>query len=75
MVKVRIDEILEKLGKSRYWLAKKTGLTELTISRLVKRRTSGIDFETLDKICGALECEPGDVFDYSSRDKGKKVAK
>jgi putative transcriptional regulator len=68
---VRIDELLKKRGKSRYWLAKITELTPLTISKLAKGKTSGIEFATLEVICRALECQPNDVLQLSE-EKGKK---
>lgn len=61
MVTVRLDEILEKRGKSRYWLAKQTGLTPLTVAKLAKGVRNGIEFATLDAICQALNCQPNDL--------------
>lgn len=63
MVRVRIDEILKRRGKSRYWLAKVTELTPLTISKLAKGKTSGIEFSTLEVICHALDCKASDLLD------------
>lgn len=71
VVKVRIAELLEKRGKSQYWLAKETGLTPLTISKLVKGKTSGIEFATLEMICQALNCQPNDILQVET-EKAKK---
>lgn len=72
MIVVRLEELLRKRGKSRYWLAKETGLTPLTISRLFKGKTNGIDFTTLNAICEALSCQPSDVISYVEDEKSKK---
>ena len=64
MIEVRIAEMLEKRGKSRYWLAKQAGLSQPTISKLFKQETKGIDFATLERICEVLACETGDVIVY-----------
>jgi putative transcriptional regulator len=64
VIEVRLEELLRKRGKSRYWLAKETNLTPLTISRLFKGKTNGIDFNTLNSICAALRCQPSDVIAY-----------
>lgn len=72
MIRVRIAEFLTTSGKSRYWLAKETGLTPLTISKLVKGETNGIEFATLSAICEALSCQPGDLLINVSSSKKKK---
>jgi putative transcriptional regulator len=61
MVEVRIDKLLEERGRTFYWLAKETGISHTTLWRLKKGRAQGINFGTLESICRALECQPGDV--------------
>lgn len=61
MIEIRVDELLEKRGRSFYWLAKETGISHTTLWRLKKGRALGINFVTLEKICSALDCQPGDV--------------
>ena len=73
MIEIRIDELLEKLGRSFYWLAKETGISHTTLWRLKKGRARGINFETLEKICSALECQPGDVMGLAGGKKKKKA--
>ena len=72
VIEVRVDEILEEHGRSFYWLAKETGVSHTTLWRLKKGKALGINFETLEKICRGLECEPGDVLRLG--DRGKKKA-
>ncbi len=43
-----------------------TGLSYNTISNLYYDKTKGVDFETLDKICWALECNTQELFQYYS---------
>ncbi len=61
MVKIRVDELLAKHGRTFYWLAKETGISHTTLWRLKKGKALGINFETLEKMCQALKCQPGDV--------------
>ena len=61
IIKVQIDELLEKRGRSFYWLSKQTGISHTTLWRLKKDKALGINFITLEKICQTLECEPGDI--------------
>jgi putative transcriptional regulator len=52
---------LAKEKRTFYWLAKETGVSHTTLWRLKKGKAVGINFETLEKICRALKCQPGDV--------------
>lgn len=69
MIEIRVDELLEERGRSFYWLAKETGISHTTLWRLKKGRARGINFETLEKICAALACQPGDVMRLASGTK------
>ena len=61
MIEVRVDGQLKEQGRSFYWLAKETGISHTTLWRLKKGKALGINFVTLEKICLALNCQPGDV--------------
>jgi putative transcriptional regulator len=61
MIVPRLDKVLAKEKRTFYWLAKETGVSHTTLWRLKKGKAVGINFETLEKICRALRCQPGDV--------------
>jgi putative transcriptional regulator len=61
VIEVRIDGRLEEQGRSFYWLAKETGISHTTLWRLKKGKALGINFATLEKMCLALDCQPGDL--------------
>ena len=61
MIEIRVDELLAARGRTFYWLAKETGISHTTLWRLKKGKALGINFATLERICGLLECQPGDV--------------
>ena len=61
MIEIRVDQLLAEHGRTFYWLAKETGISHTTLWRLKKRKALGINFETLEKMCQALKCQPGDV--------------
>ena len=73
MITVRVDELLRDYGRTFYWLAKETGISHTTLWRLKKGKALGINFDTLEKICSTLECQPGDVL--TMVDEKKKSAK
>ncbi len=82
MLQLNIEKLLEKKGKTKYWLWKKTNLTYTNFDNLVKNRTKSIRYENLEKICAALECSPSDLFiriddeeDEKPKNKKKKGKK
>ncbi len=72
MIEIQIDELLKNRGRTFYWLAKETGISHTTLWRLKKGKALGINFETLEKMCETLKCQPGDVLSYTN---GKKFTK
>ena len=71
MIRVQIDRLLKARGRTFYWLAKETGVSHTTLWRLKKDKAQGITFNTLEKICEALKCQPGDVL-KTVRDRNSK---
>jgi putative transcriptional regulator len=74
MIQIRVDQLLAEHGRTFYWLAKETGISHTTLWRLKKGKALGINFETLEKMCEALKCQPGDVLALSNRKSAKKLA-
>ena len=68
MIVTKLDKVLAKEKRTFYWLAKETGISHTTLWRLKKGKAVGINFETLEKICRALKCQPGDVL-FLTKDK------
>jgi DNA-binding Xre family transcriptional regulator len=46
-------------------LAEKVGITNVNLSNIKTGKVSAIRFSTLDAICKALDCQPGDILEYS----------
>ena len=67
-MKVILKETLEKQGKSQYWLAKETGISQSTLSNLCANKTSKIDFLVLQKIRNALDCDVTDIISVKESD-------
>lgn len=72
IITVRIDELLKEKGRSFYWLSKQTRISHTTLWRLKKGKALGINFVTLEKVCEALECEPGDVLKLDPEKRPEK---
>ena len=64
MIVVQLDVMLAKRKMRSKELAELVGITEQNISLLKSGKVKGIRFETLEKICEALNCQPGDILEY-----------
>ncbi|RCW27135.1 Xre family transcriptional regulator [Ciceribacter lividus] len=61
---VNLDVILAKRKMRSKELAEIVGITEQNISLLKSGKVKGVRFDTLERICQALECQPGDILEY-----------
>ena len=66
---INIDVMLAKRKMSVTELSEKVGITMANISILKNGKAKAIRFTTLDKICEVLECQPGDILEYTKDDK------
>lgn len=73
MIYVNIQNILKTKKKSKYWFIKNMGGSYQSLSNLMNNETVSIRFDTLEKICEVLECEPGEVIVRKKYLKRKKV--
>lgn len=71
MIIVKLDEILSEKKMSVTELAEKVGITIANISILKNNKARAIRFTTLDAICKALDCQPGDILEYIDEDELK----
>ena len=65
MIRLTIDQYLDKRGMTRYELAKRTDIKFQTIDRYYKNRVVRYDNYILDRICQALGCEISDIIEYT----------
>lgn len=61
---INIDVMLAKRKMSVTELADRVGITMANISILKNGKAKAIRFSTLEEICKALECQPGDILEY-----------
>lgn len=64
MIEVTLDFMMLKRKMSSKELAQKIGITPANLSILKTGKAKGIRFETLEKICQVLDCQPGDLLKY-----------
>jgi putative transcriptional regulator len=61
---VNLDVMLAKRKMRSNELAERIGITAQNLSILKAGRAKAVRFETLEKICSALECQPGDLLEF-----------
>ncbi len=61
---IRLDRIMADRKMSLNELAEKVGMTNVNLSNLKTGKMKGIRFETMNAICEALNCQPGDLFEH-----------
>lgn len=61
---VNVDVMMAKRKMSSQELAEKIGITPANLSILKTGKAKAIRFSTLEAICKALDCQPGDVLEY-----------
>lgn len=63
---VNLDVMLARRKMRSKELAEQIGITEQNVSLLKSGKVRGVRFETLEKICQALDCQPGDILEYQA---------
>lgn len=61
---VELDVMLARRKMRSKELAERIGITEQNVSLLKSGKVKGVRFDTLEKICEALDCQPGDILIY-----------
>ena len=65
---LRLDRMMADRKMSLNQLSELVGVTNVNLSRLKTGKVSAIRFTTLNAICAALECQPGDILEYQPDD-------
>ena len=62
MIKLDVLRILEKQGKTKYWLYKQLGMSYQNFSKMLNNQTKSIRYENIETMCLLLNCTPNDLF-------------
>ena len=68
---VNLDVMLAKRKMSLGQLSQEVGVTMANLSILKNNHAKAVRFTTLEAICKALDCQPGDILEYVPEDSGK----
>ena len=62
MVRLRVLELLQEQGRTKYWLYKQLGMSYQNFSKMVNNETQSIKLERIETLCQLLNCAPNDLF-------------
>ena len=69
MITVNLDVMMAKRKMSLNALSEKVGITLANLSILKNNKARAVRFSTLNEICRALDCQPGDILEYVEQDE------
>lgn len=61
---IRLDRVMADRKISLNELSQKVGITTANLSNLKNEKVSAVKLSTMESICRALDCQPGDLFEY-----------
>ena len=64
MIKLRVLELLEKNGKTKYWLYKQLGMSYQNFSKMINNETKSIRYENIEAMCLLFNCTPNELFEF-----------
>ncbi|MDP3580448.1 MAG: helix-turn-helix transcriptional regulator [Ignavibacteria bacterium] len=64
MIRINLDVMMARRKMSLTELAEKVGITMANLSVLKTEKARAVRFSTLEAICKALDCQPGDILEY-----------
>jgi len=67
---VKLDDVLHDRRMTLTELSGKVGITLANLSILKTGKARGVRFATLEAICAALDCQPGDLLQFSGEERG-----
>ena len=66
MIRINLDVVLARRKMSLTELSEQVGITMANLSVLKTGKAKAVRFTTLDALCRALDCQPGDILEYVS---------
>lgn len=62
MINMNVQQLLDDKNRTRYWLVKQMQTTYKTVNKICDNTLTGLQLETIEKLCQILECTPNDLF-------------
>ena len=61
MMKLNVLSLLQRQGKTKYWLYKQLGMSYQNFNKMVNNETKSIQYENIETMCLLLNCTPSDL--------------
>ena len=65
MIKLNVLNLLDKNGKTKYWLYKQLGMSYQNFSKMVNNQTKSIRYDNIETLCLLFNCTPNDLFEIT----------
>ena len=65
MIQLDVLNLLEKRGRTKYWLNKQLGMSYQNFNNMVNNKTKSITYEHSEVLCQVLDCSPNDLFRFT----------
>jgi len=69
MIKLNVLPLLEKNGKTKYWLYKQMGMSYQNFNKMICNETKSIQYENIETLCLLLHCTPNELFIFEEDEK------
>ena len=64
---MNVQKLLDEKHRTRYWLVKEMQTTYKTVNKICDNTLTGLQLETIEKLCEILECQPNDLFIFEEK--------
>ena len=64
MVRLNVQALLDKKGKTRYWLYKQLGMSYQNFKNMIDNKPQSIRYDRIETLCLLLDCTPNELFEF-----------
>lgn len=68
MIKMNIEELLKKNGRTKYWLCQRMNITSRNLNRIIRGQTTSISFKYIEEFCKYLNCTPSELITLEEKE-------
>ncbi|MBP3705285.1 MAG: helix-turn-helix transcriptional regulator [Clostridia bacterium] len=72
MTRLRVTELLQEKGKTKYWLYMQLGMSYQNFNNMVNNKTQSIRYDRIEALCNIFECTPNDLFEITDDEPEKE---
>lgn len=66
MITLYVYELLNKKGKTKYWLFKQLGMSYQNFNKMINNETKSIRYENIETLCLLLDCTPNELLKFNN---------